>query len=113
MVISYGLEMIGYSDADWASSINDRHSISRYCFSLTRTGPLISWKSRKQPTAGLSYCEAQYIALGTAVQEALYLTQLLDVGNICHPTLMYENNQGTIALSRDPVYLQGLKNIDI
>ena len=45
-----GLKLTGYSDADWASSTDDRLSISWYCFSLNRAGPLISWKSRKQPT---------------------------------------------------------------
>ena len=64
-----GLTLIGYSDADWASSTDDRHCISGYCFSLNRTGPLISWKSRKQPTVAVSSCEAEYIALAAAVQE--------------------------------------------
>ena len=54
-----GLTLIGYSDADWASSTDDKHSISGYCFSLNRAGPLISWKLRKQPTVALSSCEAE------------------------------------------------------
>ena len=36
------LKLIGYSDADWASSTHDRRSISGHCFSLTETGPLNS-----------------------------------------------------------------------
>ena len=64
-----GRRLIGYSDADWVSSTDDRRSISGYCFSLNRTGPLISWKSRKQPTVALSSCEAEYISLAAAVQE--------------------------------------------
>ena len=69
--------MIGYSDADWASSVDDRHSITGYCFSLTETGPLISWKSKKQTVVALSTCEAEYMAYAATVQEGIYLAQLL------------------------------------
>ena len=69
--------MIGYSDADSASSTDDRRSTTGYCFRLTKTGSLISWKSRKQCTVALSSCEAEYMALSATVQESLYLIQLL------------------------------------
>ena len=49
-----GVALTGYSDADWASSVQDRRSITGYCFSLTKAGPVISWKSRQQPT--VAYC---------------------------------------------------------
>lgn len=65
------LTLIGYSDADWVSSIEDRCSTSGYCFSLTRNGPLISWKSSKQQNVALSSCEAEYIALAATVQGSL------------------------------------------
>ena len=100
------LRLIGYSDADWASSTHDRRSISGYCFSLAKTGPLISWKSKKQRTVALSSCEAEYMALAATVQEALYLAQLLDeIIEICSPVQIYEDNQGTIALSKDIIIL--------
>ena len=110
-----GLNLIGYSDADWASSEDDRRSTSGYCFSLTENGPLVSWKSRKQPTIALSTCEAEYIALAAAAQEILYLSQLLnEIGFQLkfHPVI-YEDNQGTIALANNPVNRQRSKHIDI
>ena len=55
-----GLRLIGYSDADWASS-DDRRSTSGYGFAMHEQGPLISWKSREQPTVALSSCEAEYL----------------------------------------------------
>src|SRR6218665_190108 len=42
------------------------------------TGSLISWKSRKQSTAALSSCEAEYMSTCAAVQEAKFLMQLLN-----------------------------------
>ena len=71
------LQITAYCDADWASSLDDRHSISGYCTSLRETGPLISWKSRKQSSVALSTCEAEYISLSATCQEISYLVQLL------------------------------------
>lgn len=73
-----GLNLVAYSDSDWASSLEDRRSTTGYCFSLSKDGPLVSWKSRRQPTVALSTCEAEYIGLSTMTKESLYLTQLLN-----------------------------------
>ncbi|PIK35794.1 hypothetical protein BSL78_27381 [Apostichopus japonicus] len=75
---SQPLRLLAYSDSDWASSVEDRRSTTGYCFSLTGDGPLVSWKSKKQPTVALSTCEAEYMALAATTQESLYLTQLLN-----------------------------------
>lgn len=57
------LQLEGFSDADWAADKNDRRSTTGYCFNLNENGPVISWKSRKQPTVAPSTCEAEYMAL--------------------------------------------------
>ena len=111
-----GLTLIGYSDADWASSTDNRRSTTGYCFSLTKTGPLISWKSKKQRTVALSTCEAEYMALSATIQEGLHLTQLLhDIGCAYQfePPMIYGDNQGAIALSKNPVNHQRSKHIDV
>ena len=41
------------------------------------SGGAVSWLSHKQATVALSTAEAEYIALGSAVQEAIWLHQLL------------------------------------
>ena len=110
------LSVIGYSDADWASNSEDRRSTSGYCFSLSARGPLISWKSKKQPTVALSTCEAEYIALTVAAQEGLYLIQWLNhFQGISLPEycVIHEDNQGAIALANNPVSHQRSKHIDI
>ena len=55
--------------------MNDRKSTSGYLFQMC--GGAISWRSIKQPCVALSTAEAEYIALSSAVQEALWLKQLL------------------------------------
>ena len=72
------LNPVAYRDADWASSLEDRRSTTGYCFGLSNHGPLISWKSRRQPTIALSTCEAEYIGMAATSQESLHLTQLLN-----------------------------------
>ena len=62
----------------------------------------------------LSSCEAEYIALALAVQESFYLTQLhKNLKEACQSATIFEDNQGTIALSKNPVNRQHAKHIDI
>ena len=72
------LGIIIYCDADWASDATDRHSMTGYCASLSEGSSLITRKSRKPPTVALSTCEAEYISLASALQECIYLEQLLE-----------------------------------
>ncbi len=98
------------------SDLNDRRSTTGYCFSLTQDGPLISWKSKKQSTVALSTCEAEYIALAVTAQESMYLVQLLNsMDNDCLyiPVQIFEDNQGAIALSKNPVCRQRCKHVDV
>ena len=58
-----GQEIIGYSDADWANDLNNRHSTTGNVFVMA--GGAISWLSQKQPTVALSTSEAEYMSLGS------------------------------------------------
>lgn len=97
------LKLVAYSDADWAADLNDRRSVTGYCFSLCESGPIISWKSKKQQTVALSTCEAEYMALSATAQESLYLVNLINgMDNVLEyaPVTVFEDNQGAIALSK-------------
>lgn len=102
-------------DSDWASSVEDRRSTTGYCFSLTKQGPVISWKTKKQQTVALSTCEAEYIVLTATTQESMYLTQLLNgMDNKMYTcTTIFGDNQGAIALTKNPVNRQRSKHIDV
>lgn len=62
-----------------------------------------------------SACEAEYISLASAIQESLYLEQLLNGLDSYKyaKTKVYKDNQGTIALTKNPVKRQRCKHIDV
>lgn len=119
--IDYGLNYVkmsyscisGYSDADWAGDVNDRKSTSGYIF--LKSGAAITWSSRKQSCVALSTAEAEYVALSSATQEAVWLRQLISelVASSDEPTVIYEDNQSAIAISKNPKYHGRTKHIDI
>ena len=63
--------LIGYSAADWAGDVDDRHSTSGNVFLLAKGA--VSWLRKKQATVVLSTTESEYVALRTATQEAIWL----------------------------------------
>ena len=69
------MKSVGCSDADWASDIVDRKSISGYSFFFQ--GSLVSWSAVKQKAIALSSTEAEYYAMGHTFKEALWLCSFL------------------------------------
>ena len=103
----------GFSDADWAGDSNDRKSTSGYCFMLG--SGIISWRSNKQNCVALSTAEAEFIALSSAAQEAVWLRKLLMNLEFAsdEPMLIYEDNQSTICLAKSNRNHSKSKHIDI
>jgi hypothetical protein len=70
-----------------------------------------------QPTVALSTSEAEYMSASAsaAVQEAMYLRQLLKDLNFDQEsaTVIFEDNIGCIDLSENPVHHKRSKHIDI
>ena len=110
---STGEKMLGYSDADWANDSDDRHSTTGNVF--TMSGGAISWLSQKQATVALSTAEAEYIALGSATQEAIWLNQLLtDLKIDTKGSIeILEDNQSAIAMAKNSIGHKRTKHIDI
>ena len=110
------VQIQGYCDSDWASS-SDRKSVSGYVFQMAENGGFISWRSKKQPVVALYSCEAEYIALAGCVKECLFLRKL--AGDIFDPqfrespVVLGVDNQGAIALAKNPVKQQRSKHIDV
>ena len=104
---------IEYTDADWAGDTDDRKSTSGYIFLLS--GGAVSWRSQKQKCVALSTAEAEYIAMANTAQESVWLRQLMaELTNSSEaPTLIYEDNQSAIAMTKNPQFHGRAKHIDI
>ena len=74
------------------------------------------WFSRTQKCVTPSTSEAEYVALGDAVKELLLLRQVWRFmipgkGMPCFP--VFEDNQGALQLSNNPVSNSNSKHIDV
>ena len=106
-------EVIGYSDADWGGDNDDHRSTSGYIFQIG--GTAISWSSRKQSSVALSAAEAEYMALSSATQEAVWLRQLYTdlFKDPIRPTVVYEDNQACISMAENPKFHGRAKHINL
>ena len=107
-------DLIGYTDSDWAGDHATRKSTSGYIYNLGSGA--ISWSSKRQPTVALSTCEAEYIGQTQAAKEAVWLKGLLNEirpkGGL-QTVIIYGDNQGAIALAKNPLHHGRAKHIDI
>eukprot|EP01018_Ginkgo_biloba_P027335 Gb_24906 [translate_table: standard] len=105
--------LVGYTDSDWAGSIDDRKSTSGYAFNLG--SGVISWSSKKQSTVSLSTAEAEYIATTLATCQTVWLRRVLvDLKQEqSMATTIYCDNNSTIAMTKNPVFHGRTKHIDI
>ncbi|RVW23029.1 Retrovirus-related Pol polyprotein from transposon RE1 [Vitis vinifera] len=86
----------GFTDANWASSIDDQRSTSSYCIFVW--GNLATWRSKKQIVVARSSAEAEFCAIAHDMCELLWLKQLLQEINVEEkmPMKMYCDNKVTI-----------------
>ncbi|XP_075499100.1 uncharacterized protein LOC142537473 [Primulina tabacum] len=87
--------LVGFSDADWAGDLDDRKSTSGGCFYLGNN--LISWHSRKQNCVSLSTAELEYVAVGNACTQLLWMNQMIeDYGLKSESLVVYCDNSSAI-----------------
>ena len=107
------INLIGYSDKDWAGDLDDCKSTSGYLFKLS--GVAIIWRRKTQTYVASSNAETEYMALASAAQKAIWKQRLLYNFDQAHvgSALIYEDNQSTICMVKNPQYQERVKHIDI
>ncbi|KAM1125891.1 hypothetical protein ACFX2B_040641 [Malus domestica] len=115
LIKSNNLEIIGYSDSDFAGCIDSRRSILGYLFLLA--GGAISWKSTKQDAVAISTMEAKFIACFEATNHGLWLQNFISrlgiIDSIAKPLRIFYDNAAAVFFSKNDKYSNGAKHMDI
>jgi len=108
----------GYADSDYAGDVDNAKSTGGYTFLMG--GGSICWSSKKQSTVATSTTHAEYIAGFEAAREAAWLQLLLDELTVSEistpnvkPIVIYEDNSGCIALTKNPENHSRTKHIHV
>lgn len=109
-----GLDLSVYVDASYADKETDRRSVTG--IAVTLGGAVVSHGSKTQRIVALSTTEAEYIAAGEGVKEALFVRAVLSF--VAPETSgasikVLEDNQGAKALVENPMSSARRKHIDV
>ncbi|XP_050914647.1 uncharacterized protein LOC127129526 [Lathyrus oleraceus] len=107
------MDIHGFSDADWATSIDDKKYMVGQCAFLGET--LVSWSSRKQNMVSRSNTESEYRALTDLVAEIAWIHSLLAELKLPLPRkpILWCDNLSAKALASNPVLHARSKHIEI
>ncbi|GKA50987.1 ribonuclease H-like domain-containing protein [Tanacetum coccineum] len=107
------IDLVAYSDADWAGCPTTRRSTSGYCVFLGNN--LLSWFAKRQPKLSRSSAEAEYRGVSNAVAETCWLRNLIRKLHtpLSSATLVYCGNVSAVYLSSNPIQHQRTKHIEI
>ena len=101
-------QLQGYSDSDWCVE----HSTTG--FAVCFAGAVIGYGSRRQHSIATSSTEAEIMAASHTALEILYFRGLLrEMGeDMSEPTVLYVDNMGAVALSKDLKSCQRSRHIE-
>ncbi|KAH9716509.1 retrovirus-related pol polyprotein from transposon RE1 [Citrus sinensis] len=107
------LDLIAYTDADWATDPDDRRSISGYCVYLGDN--LVAWSSRNQGMVARSTAESEYRAMALCSTEITWINSLLgelkiEVENV---PIILSDSTSAAAIAANPVYHSRTKHFEI
>ena len=112
---SDNIEIVGYSDSDYAGCVDSRKSTFGYLFLLA--GGAVSWKCGKQSVIATSTMEAEFVACFEATVHALWLRNLISglgiVDSIAKPLRIYCDNSAAVFFSKNDRYSKGAKHMEI
>ena len=107
------LQLVAYSDADWAGCPDTRRSTTGWCMFLGDA--LISWRCKKQDRVSKSSIEAEYHAMSAACSKIVWLRGLLKELGFPQTTStpLHADNTSAIQITTNPVFHERTKHIEV
>ena len=109
---SFGV--VGYADSSYAGDIDNRKSITGYCFFLG--GAITTWCSKQQRTISTSTSEAEYVAMSHGAREGVWIRRFLNEllpKEAIRRIEMLGDNETSLTLTKDPESQNRTKHIDV
>lgn len=103
-----------YANSNYAGDPKDCKSVMGYCFFIN--GAVVSWCSKKQRTVSTSTTKAEYIALGHAARENVWIRKFLNklkMSDLINPCTLYGDNKTSIILTKNAESQSRTKYIDV
>ncbi|KAF2291663.1 hypothetical protein GH714_027969 [Hevea brasiliensis] len=106
-------DLCGFSDSDWAGCLDDFKSTLGYAFSLG--SGIFPWNSKKQDIVAQSTAEAEYVAVASVANQAIWLRKVITdlKQDLKESTLIFVDNKSTISMIENLVQHGRTKHINV
>ena len=109
------LQLVGYSDSDFAGCQDEKKSTTGYIFKLA--GGAVSWKSEKQKSIASSTMQAEFVACFSATTQAIWLQNLIKELTVFdfvdRPIQLYCDNNSAVLFINNNRGLKGSKHMEV
>ena len=107
------LRVLIYSDSDWSGDLSSGRSTTGVV-SMLSSGAVL-WTSKRQNSTAQSSAEAEYMALGTGVQDAIWMTEwLAEIGcEVKSSIAVYSDSSSAIAMSENPISKKAIRHVRV
>ena len=109
------LEVVGFSDSDYAGCVDDKKSTSSYIFMMVEEAVL--WKNVKLTLTASSTMQAEYVVCYEATSHVIWLWNFISALEVVHsisrPLKLFCDNSAVVSFFRNTRSISRSKHIDV